>query len=482
MLLVFFIYLAVMFVHAFKVYIKKQDKNLEDYLLAGRQVSPLATAFSAVNTGATGWVFTGWVAAGYLMGISALWYALTLPLMALLSYRFVAPLLRRQSQQVGGLTVDDFLAQRLGDPYHLIRIVGSLIIIILHLAYIGTNVVAAGITMEAAFKLNYVTAIAIVSFGMLLYCFLGGYRSVVWTDTFQGLIVLLALFFTPIVLLGHIGGWGALVTQLKDINPVLLTWTGGKTGYVLAMFVLGYFAIASSYFGFPGIVTRFMSIKSEKGLSAAMVINVFLETARMTCPVIIGLCLRVVLPTIGNPEQAFATWAVTYLNPVIAGIMMAAVLAAIMSSVDSFVMLITGAITQNIIRRIFVPDLPEGKDLAIGRVVTVGTVIIAFIIGAIKIKSILYFAMFAFGTLGMSFAASLLLTLYWRGTTHWGGLAGMVTGCLGSVGWMLYSPYYPAVREAFFAFPAALLATWLVSLATSKSLSVKRDVSVSAAD
>jgi Na+/proline symporter len=221
------------------------------------------------------------------------------------------------------------------------------------------------------------------------------------------------------------------------------------------MFVLGYFAIASSYFGFPGIVTRFMSIKSEKGLSTAMVINVFLETARMTCPVIIGLCLRVVLPSIGNPEQAFATWAVSYLNPVLAGIMMAAVLAAIMSSIDSFVMLITGAITQNIIRRIFIPNLPEGKDLTIGRVVTVGTVIIAFIIGAIKIKSILYLAMFAFGTLGMSFAASMLLTLYWKGTTHWGGLAGMVTGCLGSVGWMLYSPYYPAVREAFFAFPAA---------------------------
>jgi sodium/proline symporter len=451
------------------VYIKFPSQKLEQYILADRKVGPTVTAFSAVSSGATGWMFTGWVGAGYALGVSALWYAFTLPLMQLLSYRFIAPKLRTHSENTGALTVEVAAADIKGDPYHLIKIMGAMTVIVLLTVYLGSQIVATGIVMQPALGISYIWAISLASIVVALYVILGGYRAVTWTDTLQGIIMLIAYVVTPILLVNHLGGWGSFIDAVGRAKPSLLSLTAGKGGYVAGMFVLGWFAIATGYFGFPPMVSRYLAIKDVRSLSPSLVVASLFETSRMVCPIFIGLAARVILPDIGNPEQSFAVIATKFYPGIIAGILMAAFLAAVMSSVDTYALLISSSVTHTIYQKIFRPDVSAEFLAKMARVVVIFIVIAGFFIGLYKIKSILYFMMFAFGTAGVIFAVPFIMGFYWKRATSWGILAGMLGGAIGCVSWLLWSPYYPLVREQLLGLSVGIVSLVIVSLLTQKS-------------
>ena len=452
------------------VYVRFPSKKLQEYILADRKIGPFVTAFSAVSSGATGWVFTGWVAAGYTLGFSALWYAFTLPLMQLLSYRFIAPKLRKHSEETGAMTVEVAAANIKGDPYNLIKIVGAVLLIVLLTGYLGSQIVATGIMVQPALGIPYTWGILFASIFVGIYVILGGYRAVTWTDTLQGLLMVIAYVVTPIYLISHLGGWASFIDAVGKAKPSLLTLTAGKGGFVAGMFVLGWFAIATSYFGFPPIVSRFLAIKDVRSLSPSLVSASLFESSRMFCPVFIGLAARVLLPDIGNPEQSFAVIATTYYPGIIAGIFIAAFIAAVMSSVDTYCLLISSSVTHTLYQKCFNPHVTDEFLGKLTRIVVVIIVIIGFFIGLYKIKSILYFAMFAFGTTGVIFGVPFLLGFYWKRCTSWGILAGMLGAAVGSMGWMLWSPYYPLVREQLLGLFLGIVALVIVSLLTQKSL------------
>lgn len=463
------VYMLGMILVSVYVYLKYPTQRASSFLLADRGMGPVVTALGAVSAGATGWVYTGWVAAGYTLGVSAIWYAFTAPFIQLFSFRYIAPKVRRLSAEKESLTLEVAIGDIKGDPYNLIKISLAVIIIVLMMAFTGAQIVAMGIFMEPSLGVNYTLSITIATACVLTYVLLGGFRAALWTDAIQSVLMIFAYLGVPIILIIHLGGLGSFFDAVGSIKPALLSISAGKSGGVAAMYVLGWFAIGTSYFGFPPIVQKYLAIKDERSLSSSLVVASFFETSRYFFPVITGMALRIMMPDIGNPEQAYATLTTTYFPGIIGGLLIAGFLAAVMSSVSTYCLLVSGAVTHTLYEKTFrIARSPEFVGW-ITRIMTFVSLAVAFAIGVYKIQSILYFAMFAFGTAGVSYAVPLVFGFFWKKTTSWGILAGILAASLGCVGWMVWSPFYPLVREQLCGLSLGIVALVVVSLLTQGS-------------
>lgn len=459
--LTFGLYLLILVAIGLYFFVTQETKRLSDYLLAGRDVGTWPIAISEVSSVASGWTFFAWVGVGFTVGLSALWFSLTMILVIVFMYRYVASPLRRHSEEIDSITVTDHIATYFKDDAigPTIRVVATLSVVTFMISYIGAQIIAVGQAMDTGLGIDYTTAILVGGAAVGAYTMLGGFNASIWTDVFQGVLIFVATLAIPILMIAEIGGWSAFISEANAASPNLLSMTAGDTGTALTIAILAWVTFAFGTIGQPHSLMRFQAIRSESIVSKASVIAVSFQSLRLTVPLFIGISGRVLYSDIGNPENVAMNAIVDLFPPIIAGVLLAAIVSAILSTSDSMMLVTASDITRFYEERIN-PDANELTLILVGRV-TVGVVaVFSVALAWVRPGTIFDIIEFAYVGLGVAIGLPLLFIFFWKRTTAEGVLAAMIVGTGVSIGNLWYLPEY---------FP---ILPWPVTVATIVAVSL----------
>jgi sodium/proline symporter len=414
----------------------------EDFHLAGRSLGPWAAGISSTASSESGWVTLGAVGMTYAYGISGLWFAPGCLLGYLVNIYFVAPRLRRLSAADCSVTLTDVITRRWGDPGNVLRLTATTIILLCMMIYVASQMTAAGKAFSTSLGLDaegpgYLMGVLIGAVVITLVTVLGGFRAVAWTDLFQGLLVAAALIALPLWAIARLGGFGALVAGLGAIDPNLLTATGGRLGPAAWGFIVGEFGIGLGYPGMPHVVTRYMATRSDRDVERLQVIAMLWGVAVFYGAGLVGLVGRVVLPGLADGERALMALALELTHPAIAGLLLAAVISAILSTVSSQLLVAASAVSYDVVEQSMGRARDDRRSLVLGRI-TVAVVGILAVLIALRGESVVFwFVLFAWSGLGAAFSPLTLLALSENRVNRYGALACMLTGAGVTVVWKL---------------------------------------------
>ena len=387
----------------------KRTHTTGDFFLGGRQLGSVVAAVSYCASSSSAWTLLGMSGVAYTIGISSVWLACGAIFGASFAWLWVAPRLMRYSHRNNILTLTEFLSEGSTITQETrIRVLATCIILFSFIFYISAQFQGAGNTFETTLNLGFKESIILGGLIIVIYTLLGGFWAVSLTDTIQGLMMLLAAIVLPILALLEAGGYqgihNALASQQLD---ALLTLSFSNTGLAAVGFIVGGLSVGFSTFGQPHLVSRFMALKNEKALASARWIAIAWFTIVFFGMCILGLSVRVILPEIGNPETLFFQAASILLPPIIGGVMIAAVLSAIMSTADS--MLLVGA--ASVAHDLRLATRYPGKELIVARLAMVGLSIAAILLALNLPASIFDRALFAWVAIGSAFGPILLVKL-----------------------------------------------------------------------
>lgn len=442
-------------------------RSTEDFFLAGRSLGSWVSGVSSTASSESGWVMLGAVGMAYTQGVSALWFAPGCLLGYVVNLYWLAPRLRREAARQGSLTIPDFLSDRFGDPHHLLRLTGVLIILLSLGGYLAAQMTAVGKAMHAILGVAYGPGIAIAGSIIVVYTLMGGFRAVCWTDLFQGLIMAASLVAMPILALSAAGGYGETLTRLAAIDPGLVSVTGSRTGFGLFGFLAGLLGIGLGYPGQPHVITRYMAASGDQKIRQIQVIAMVWGVIVFWGAGLLGLAGRLLMPELGltgnDPEELFPLLAMKLLHPLVAGIMLAAILSAIMSTVSSQLLVVASAVSRDLFDTFLSKRSGARASIAAGRIAVLAVGVIAMGVATQDTRVVFWFVLFAWSGLGAAFGPVLLLALFSNRLTRRGALAGMVTGFGVTVAWKLSGLSDAIVYELVPAFALATLAALAVS-------------------
>lgn len=450
----------------------RKTEDLDDYMLGGRRLTPFVSALSAGAADMSGWLLMGLPGALYLSGLVELWIAIGLTVGAWLNWKFVAPRLRTYTEvSSNSITIPSYLDSRLKDDSHVLRLVSGAIILVFFTLYVSSGMVAGGKFFEASFGMNYFVGMTIIAAVTVLYTLVGGFLAVSWTDVVQGIMMVVALVALPIVGIMHLGGTGALFDQINAIDPKLLTWFEGGTpiGIISAV------AWGLGYVGMPHILVRFMALTSAKEATSARRIGIgwmIVSALGAAFTAFVGIAVykhdEGKLP---DPEGVFIALGQLLLHPLIAGFMLAAILAAIMSTVSSQLLVTSSALVEDIYRAFRNRELSGQAGIWLGRI---GVLIVAIIAAALawqRNDTILGLVAFAWAGFGAGFGPTIVLSLYWKKLTTAGAASGMIVGAVTVFVWKLALNPMGGIFKLYEILPAFVLnlvVAVVVSLVTYK--------------
>ncbi len=433
-IITFIIYLIFLLFIGFFFY--KKTNNLEDYLLGGRSMGVWVTALSAQASDMSGWLLMGLPGAVFLYGLGQTWIAIGLFVGTVLNWVLVAPRLRIYTERTNSLTLSSFFENRFKDPTGLLRIISAIITLIFFTIYASSGMAGAGKLFESMFNIPYVTAVIGGCFVIVLYTFLGGFLAVCWTDLFQGALMFFSILVVPIYAIVTRGGFDAIhaAAQAKNISMSLIDSNSGIAGVVA---IISTMAWGLGYFGQPHILARFMSIKDVKELSRATVIAtvwVFISLIGAICVGLIGFTMYKDAPG-GDAEKVFIYMISDLFNPWVGGILLAAILSAIMSTIDSQLLVSSSALTEDFYQKIINHEASEKELIWIGRLCVIIISVIAMVLALNPKSSILSLVSYAWGGFGAAFGPVVLMALFSKKTTWKSALMGMITGAVVCVVW-----------------------------------------------
>ena len=435
-LIIYFTFMLGIGLYAYRT----STQDVSGYLLGGRQVGPAVTALSAGASDMSGWIIMGLPGAMYLSGLSNIWIGIGLIGGAYLNYVWVAARLRIYTEVANdAITLPEFFENRFEDHSHCLRIVASIIIIVFFTVYTSSGLVGGGKLFESAFHSSYELGIYITAGVVVLYTLFGGFLAVSMTDFVQGCIMFTALILVPVVALAELGGLSKVITVVNAIDSTRLNWVAGMsiTGIISSL------AWGLGYFGQPHIIVRFMAIRSVNEIKAARRIGmswmiVSLVGAMATGFVGIAYVAQTNQP-LNDAETIFILLSQVLFHPLIAGFLLAAILAAIMSTVSSQLLVTSSSLTEDIYK-VFLKKNASQKELVFaGRVCVAMVALIAIGLAQNRESSILQIVSHAWAGFGAAFGPMILFSLHWKRMTSAGALSGIVVGSLTVLVW-IYAP------------------------------------------
>ena len=414
-----------------------RTKSLDDYMLGGRDLGPGVAALSAGAADMSGWLLMGLPGALYLNGLIEGWIAVGLTVGAWLNWKFTAPRLRAYSKIASNsITVPSFLGQRLRDTSNIVRIVAGLVITVFFTFYVSSGMVAGGTFFESSFGMDYHLGMVIIAATTVLYTLVGGFLAVSWTDVVQGIMMLIALILVPVVGIIHVGGFSNLMSEVNRIDPTIFSLTHGE-GALSGAAILGIVSALAwglGYFGQPHIIVRFMALRSTAEAKQGRRIGIgwmLLSVIGAGMTAIVGIAVyQHDEGKLANPEGVFISLGQLLFHPFIAGFMLAAILAAIMSTISSQLLVTSSALVEDIYRAYTKRELNGADGVLAGRIAVGAVALIAALLAWQRSDSILGLVAFAWAGFGASFGPIVILSLYWRKLTSAGAIAGMVTGAV----------------------------------------------------
>lgn len=419
------------------LWVYKRTSNLSDFVLGGRSLGSGTAALSAQASDMSGWLLLGLPGAIYATGVGASWIGIGLLVGTYLNWKFVAGRLRTYTERADdAVTLSAYFESRFEDRTRMLRVVSALVTIVFFSLYVSSGLVAGGLLFEQVFGIELTTAITVSALVIVVYTVLGGFLAVSYTDAVQGSLMLGALLVVPLVAVAALGGFGAMTDLINAETPALLsfsteasfsdgTWAAG--GAITFLAIASGLAWGLGYPGQPHIVARFMGIRSAKDVPAARRIGTGWVALCLAGAIIVGIAGIAALPTLANPETVFLDLIATYLNPWVGGILLAAVLAAVMSTADSQLLVASSSVTEDLYRALFRADAGDRTLLWMGRAATVGVALIAYLL-ALRGGSVLNIVAYAWAGFGAAFGPVVILSLYWNRMTSAGALAGMISG------------------------------------------------------
>ena len=451
----------------------RRTSNIDDYMLADRGLKPWVAALSAGASDMSGWLLMGLPGAIYLSGMHEAWIAIGLIIGAWLNWKFVAPRLRSYTAIAqNAITIPSFFEKRLKDRKHLLRIASALIILVFFTFYVSSGMVAAGKFFQASFDWPYLNGMIFVAIITLLYTLFGGFLGASLTDVAQGLLMFAALVAVPIVAIIRIGDFATLGERITDVSPQAFNLFSSfqDTGWVLAVVaIISTAAWGLGYFGQPHIIVRFMALRSPGEATVARRIGI--SWMLLTSIGAVGTALIGVAYFANDPlgeagsETVFLLLSQIFFHPLVAGLVLAAVLAAIMSTMSSQMIVCSSALVEDLYNIMGRRSTPK-KLVLLGRMGVLVIAIIAALLALNPDSSILDLVAFAWAGFGGAFGPIILLSLYWRKLTAVGAFAGMVTGAVVVFVWGYIDVLSGAMYEIVPGFLLNLLVAWLVSRAT----------------
>ncbi len=434
----FIAYLAVLAILGVLAY--RQTRDIAYFVLGGRRLGRCITALSAGASDMSGWLLLGLPGYAYLAGLESLWIALGLGLGTWGNWHLVALRLRVFSQLADdALTIPEFLANRFGSDRPLLPVLSAVVILLFFLVYTAAGLVAAGKLFETVFGMPYLLAVALGLAAIVLYTAAGGFLAVSWTDAVQAGLMFFALLLVPVVALGQTGGVAGAWQLLDAVAPQLLnpfTDAQGETLGLLA--VISLLAWGLGYFGQPHILARFKAIRSPGEIAGARRIALAWVSVSLLAAVAVGVLGRIVIGgglSASDAEKVFLLLVDALLPATLAGVCLAAVLAAIMSTADSQLLVCSAAFTEDIYRRLRRRSRAAGSLVAVGRGVVVLMALGAFALAADRDSQVLDLVAYAWAGFGAAFGPTLLLALYWRRFNEAGAAAAILSGGLTVVAW-----------------------------------------------
>ncbi|MBN2037687.1 MAG: sodium/proline symporter PutP [Chitinispirillaceae bacterium] len=437
-LIPFVLYLA--FMTGIGIFFYFRTKNLSDYILGGRKLNAWVTSMSAQASDMSGWLLLGLPGFAYVAGLQSIWIALGLVIGTYLNWKFVASRLRRYSEAFGNaMTLPVYFENRFQSDARVLRIVSAFFILVFFLIYTASGFVAGAKLFSTVFHLPYTTALLVGILVIIIYTFLGGFLAVAWTDFFQGLMMFCAIACVPVLAMNAAGGFQASVSAISSINPHLLHALTDADGNRLSVIaIVSLMAWGLGYFGQPHILARFMAIRKPELIRQSRVIAMVWVVVTLGSAIAVGLMGIALLGT-GLGKQASETVFMVLVNdlvaPVVAGFLLAAILAAIMSTADSQLLVASSAITEDCYRIFFRKNATEVELVWISRSSVIAIAIIAFFIGLDPQSSVLKLVAYAWAGFGATFGPMILLSLFWKRMTYAGALAGIISGGLTVIIW-----------------------------------------------
>lgn len=433
-LITFIVYLAGML--AIGIYGFRKTSNIADYFLGGRKLGPGVAALSAGASDMSGWLLLGLPGAIYAAGLAEAWIAVGLSIGAYLNWQFVAKRLRTYTELSNdSITIPDFFENRFKDNTHILRTVSALVILFFFTIYTASGMTAGAKLFSSSFDLTYTQGLWIGAIVIIAYTFLGGFIAVSWTDFIQGILMLLALIILPVVAISEIGGWQETLNIVGQASEGHLQMVAG----VSAMVIISNLAWGLGYFGQPHIIVRFMGIRSHKEVPKARFIGMTWMILGLYGAIFVGFIgfalAQTGALTLGDGEEVFILMSQVLTHPVVAGVLLAAILSAIMSTVDSQLLVSSSALAEDFYKGIFRKNASNKELLFVSRLSILVIAVIALIIGSNPENTVLGLVSYAWAGFGASFGPLILLSLFWKRITAIGAMAGMIAGAVTVVIW-----------------------------------------------
>ncbi len=463
----FLFYLALLIVIGV-VSARLRTGSLSEFFLGGRRMKNWVVALSAVASGRSAWLVLGMTGMAYTIGLSAIWAVAGYIVVELFLFMFVGKRLRRYTHMSDSITLPDFLEARFKDNLHVLRTVSVAIIVIFMVAYVSAQFNAGGKAISASFGFSTTQGLWLTAIIVLAYTMLGGFFAVSLTDVVQALFMILGLVALPAAALFHYGGLSRVLASLRMQEVTLLSpWAIGFTG------AIGFLGIGLGSPGNPHILVRYMSSNSAEGLRRAALLGTIWNVVMAWGAIFVGLVGRAYFPLKdqlpgADTERLFPYLASQHLHPILFGLTVAAVFAAIMSTADSQLLVAASGITRDIYQKIFRRGkaITERRMVFLSRMAVLILTFAAIGLGAVAKELVFWLVLFAWGGLGASLGPPVVLSLFWKRTTRWGVLAGLVSGTLVTIIWKITPALKGIVYELIPAFVVSGLLVVIVSLVT----------------
>ncbi|GAA3737479.1 sodium/proline symporter PutP [Spinactinospora alkalitolerans] len=448
----FAVYFVVMVAVGLLVY--KRTTSLSDFVLGGRQLNSWVAGLSANASDFSGWLLLGLPGAIYLSGLGEAWIAVGLGIGFYASWRIVAPRLRVYTERVsdlrnGGesnsLTLSSYLENRFGDHSGLLRGISAILILVFYLFYVASGLLSMGVLFDQVFGWPPAIAVIVGASIIVLYTFLGGFLAVSLTDVIQAAMMWIALLIVPVVAVVTIGGFGTALDTVGDRNENLLSAFGGAsladgswqtTDALGAVVIVSGLAWGIGYLGQPHILARFMGIRSIADIPKARVVSVGWAVTAMFLAVLVGFSGIAYFDTpIDNPESVFLSLIQALTHPLVAGLLLAAVLAAVMSTADSQLLVAAAALTEDGYRAFMDREAPARRLVLVSRLAVIGVAVAAGLLALYSDENVLGLVGYAWAGFGAGFGPVIVLSLYWKKMNWIGALGGMIGGGATAIIW-----------------------------------------------
>jgi sodium/proline symporter len=459
------VYLGILLALAF--WSRRETHTLAGFYLADKKLPFWVVAFSTNATGESGWLLLGLSGMGYAVGVQAYWVVVGEISGIALSWWLISRRLKRFGDETDSITIPDVLVAKFADKWHLVRGVAVLIIVVMVTTYVTAQMVSSGKAFSSFLGMKYETGVIVGAVFIIGYTFIGGYKAVSYTDVVQGVLMLLGLIAVPLAAIIASGGLDEVRSSLAYQDPALLDMFAFSSGHAwigIASFV----AIGLPFLGVPQLLIRYMSARDDGEIRKARIMSVIVLLIFTTGAVTAGVAGRALYPGLEDSETIFPVLSSNLFPPVISGMLLVVVLSAIMSTVDSLLLLSSSAVVRDAYQKIMGSSESESVLSNYGKIVTVIIGVIAVLLGIQEPRLIFDFVLASWSGLGSAFGPVIIAILYYQRTTWEGVLAGMLGGFAASVLWLTsFKADYYGLYEAIPGFIVGMVLTYGVSWLTS---------------